>query len=98
MGMEFPEPPDMEMIADEKRKAAESKNKEIKEEDCWQHLYLIQKYEPTETDDGLREIYKNTMTGKFRMKKKGRPYQTSPTRDIRVLYEWVWDGDAYEKN
>ena len=34
MGMEFPEPPDMEMMADEKRKAAEAKNKTVSEDEC----------------------------------------------------------------
>ena len=96
MGMEFPEPPDMEMAADEKRKEQEAKNKQITEDDCWMYLYIMQKYEPTETDDGYRMIYHNTMSGKFRMKKKVGSYQRVPLRNSRILYDWDWDGDAYE--
>ena len=96
MGMEFPEPPDMEMMADEKRKAEEGKNKVINEDECWQHLFFIQKYEPNEKDDGLREVCKNTMTGKFRLKKRADTYyQHAPSRNSEVIFDWVWDGDAY---
>lgn len=97
MGMEFPEPPDMEMAADEKRKAAEAKNKQVSEDDCWNHLFFIQKYEPTDTDDGLRAVCKNTMTGKFRLKKRAKTfYQHAPSRNSEIVFDWEWDGEAYD--
>lgn len=96
MGMEFPEPPDMEMIADEKRKAEEAKNRKLNEDECWEHLFFIQTYEPTENDDGLREVCKNSMTNMYRLKKRSeRSYQHAPTRNSEIIHEWVWDGEPY---
>jgi hypothetical protein len=97
MGMEFPEPPDMEALADEKRREKESKEKKVlTEDDCWEYMILLQKYEPTEKDDGMRIILKNTLTGRHRMKKKVGSYQFDPHNNSPFVNKWDWDGEAYE--
>jgi hypothetical protein len=98
MGMEFPEPPDMEMMADEKRREKEAKEnkKVLTEDDCWEYMILLQKYEPTEDDDGLRMILRNTLTGRHRMKKKVGSIKIDPHNNSPLVNRWDWDGDAYE--
>ena len=58
----------------------------------------MKKYETTDTDDGYREIYRNTLTGKFRLKKKVGEKIRNPGRTNTKVYIWDWDGEAYELN
>ena len=99
MGMDFGDGPDFDAIKEE-REAASKKGKDAKveltEDDCWEHMIFLHKYEPTKEDDGIREILRNTLTGRHRMKKKGRKYQLDPHHNSPDIYEWVWDGEAYE--
>ena len=98
MAMSF-EQPDFDAIKEERELASGKKVKEeiVKsEEDCWQYLYIMKKYESTDNDDGYREIYKNTLTGKFRMKKKVGEEIRNPHRTNVKVYIWDWDGEAYE--
>ena len=100
MAMSF-EQPDFDAIKEEREAAAGKKKAEEKvlsEDECWQHQFFIQKYEPTESDDGLREIYKNTLTGRFRMKKKvGEEIRHPGRTNVRVPI-WDWDGEPYSVN
>lgn len=99
MGMDFGDGPDFDAIKEE-REAASKKGKDAKveltEDDCWEHMIFLHKYEPTDEDDGIREILRNTLTGRHRMKKKGRKYQLDPHHNSPEINEWVWDGEAYE--
>lgn len=98
MGMDFGDGPDFDAIKEEREQAAK-KGKESKveltEDDCWEHMIFLQKYEPTKDDDGMREIVRNTLTGKHRMKKKVGVYQRCPHHNSPKIWEWDWDGEAY---
>jgi hypothetical protein len=97
MGMEFAEAPDMEAMRDEKRREEEAKKEKVlTEDDCWEYLTFMQKFSPTEEDDGLRMICKNTLTGRHRMKKKVGLQQNDPHNNTPIYGVWDWDGDAYE--
>lgn len=96
--MDFGDGPDFDAIKEEREKAAK-KDKEAKvelsEDDCWEYMMLFQKYKPTKDDDGVRQIFKNTLTGRFRMKKKVGTKQRDPHNNTPICYVWDWDGDAY---
>lgn len=96
MGMDFGDGPDLDAIKEE-RQVATNKDAEKKEipEDRWRHLYFFQKYEATEEDDGLREIFKNEKSGMFRMKKKVGKELRHPRRTNVEVDIWDWDGEAY---
>lgn len=100
MAMSF-EQPDFDAIKEERELASgkKKKDKTIKnEDDCWQYLYTIKKFETTDTDDGYREIYKNTLTNKFRSKKKIGSIVRNERRSNVKIPTWDWDGEAYELN
>lgn len=96
MGMSFEEP-DLDAIKEERQATANksSEKKNIPEEESWRHLCFFQKYEATEEDDGLREIYKNDKTGMFRMKKKVAKELRHPGRTNVEVDIWDWDGEPY---
>lgn len=98
MGMEFPEPPDMEQLADEKKKAEEAKNRVITEDECWEFKYSMQKYDPSGNDNGIRKFFKNTMSGKWRMMKEIRFFRFDEKNRTPLIGVWDWDGDAYNLN
>lgn len=95
--MDFGDGPDFDAIKEEREKAKKGseKNVELTEDDCWEHMIFVQKYEPVEDDDGMREILRNTLTGKHRMKKKIGTKQLDPHNNTPVFTIWDWDGDAY---
>lgn len=98
MAMSF-EQPDFDAIKEEREAASGKKATEEKvltEDDCWQYLYIMQKYKPTDSDDGYREIYKNSLTGRFRMKKKVGEELRNPGRTNVKVFNWDWDGEAYD--
>lgn len=97
MGMDFGDGPDFDAIKEEREKAKKGTEEkvELTEDDCWEHLIFLQKYEPTENDDGLRAIFRNTLTGRHRMKKKVGTKQQAPHNNTPIYSTWDWDGEAY---
>lgn len=98
MGMDFGDGPDFDAIKEERAKAknGEEKKAELKEEDCWEYIFHLQKYKPTKKDDGLRQIFRNTLTGRHRMKKVVGKKQYDTMNNTPFIDKWDWDGDPYE--
>lgn len=99
MGMDFGDGPDFDAIKEEREKAkkGEEKKVELTENDCWEYLTIVQKFDPIEGDNGLRIIYKNTLTNRHRMKKQSCIMnQIDPHNNTPKYSLWDWDGEAYE--
>lgn len=96
MGMDFGDGPDFDAIKEERAAASgkEKTKKPISEDECWLHMYFIQKFTPTEEDDGLREVCKNTMTGLIKFRKRGKIRESKSARNNSIKYEWIWDDEV----
>lgn len=91
MGMDFGDGPDFDAIHEERNKSKQKEAKvELKEDDCWNYLYTIQHTEPTENDSGLRQVFKNTITNQFRMKKVIDQKILQPGRTNVKINIWDW--------
>ncbi len=100
MAMSF-EQPDFDAIKEEREAAAGKNKKEEKvltEDDCWEYQYVMQKFNAAENDTGYRQIFKNSLTGRYRMKKKVGEDIRHPRRINTRVSCWDWDGEAYELN
>lgn len=89
---------DMEREREERLAAknqSDKPKKELTEDECWKHLYFIKKYKSTKKDDGLRAVYINTLTGRYRLKKKIKEKKDDLKGYTQTFFEWDWDGEAY---
>ena len=59
-------------------------------------MYIMQKFEPTEFDSGMRQMFYNRETKEWRMKKQVGEIIRNERRTNVKIPTWDWDGEAYK--
>lgn len=94
MGMSFEEP-DFDAIKEERQKSSNKEVSNAKTPD-FEFMYMMQKFEPTEFNTGIRQMFYNRETKEWRMKKQVGEIIRDERRTNVKIPTWDWDGEAYK--